>query len=109
MDFKKIFNTDILQKNEKAFNDIIKEEMSFDDKRKMYNKVKDENEVLTYILNNYKNELMGKNIGMIVMSEDLKYFIRYSIVDYYLVTLLEEFLNSNFQNFEDFVDILEEE
>jgi len=108
MDIEKIFNTKIMENDEKAFNHVIKNRMSFSDKRKLYNEVNDENEVLTYIFNNYKEELMSRNNGSIVISKDLKDLIRHTVVDYYLLSFLKEFLLSGFfRNFEGFVDTLD--
>src|SRR5699024_10672006 len=63
---------------------------------------------LTYIFNNYKEELMSRNNGSIVISKDLKDLIRHTVVDYYLLSFLKEFLLSGFfRNFEGFVYTLD--
>ncbi|QQO92905.1 hypothetical protein CPT_Madawaska_259 [Staphylococcus phage Madawaska] len=110
MDFKKTFNTDIMKIDRRIFYNIINVEMSLSDKRKMYNKVNDENEILTYVFDNYTDNVLRNNEGIMIMAKDLNDFIRHSIFDYYFFYLIKQFLpSSNFQNFEDFVIILEGE
>lgn len=111
MDVKKTFNADIMKNDEKAFNHIIKNCMSFYDKRKMYNEVNDDNEVLTYIFNNHKEELMKRNNGLIAISKDLKDLIRYTVVDYYLLSLLRDFssFSVGYRDIENFVEMLKME
>lgn len=109
MDIEKTFNAKIMENDESAFNDIIKKRMSFYDKRKLYNEVNDENEVLTYIFNNHKEELIIRNSGLIAISKDLKDLIRHTVVDYYLLSLLRDFSSSvsfSFQDIESFVEML---
>lgn len=110
MDIKKTFNADIMETDRRIFYDIINVEMSLSDKRKMYNKVNDENEVLTYVFDNYTDAILMNNEGIMTMAKDLNDLIRHSIFDYYFSSLIKQFLPStNFRNFEDFVRMLKRE
>ncbi|WRM43387.1 hypothetical protein [Staphylococcus phage LY01] len=109
MNVETTFNVEMMENNEKDFNYIISNIMSFHDKRKLYNEVNDDNEVLTYIFNNYKNELYGQNSSsIIVTSENLKELIRHSVVDYHLFVLLRNISSPAGFHIEGFVEILEE-
>ncbi|BDE75739.1 hypothetical protein [Staphylococcus phage S6] len=110
MDVKKTFNADIMETDRRIFYNIINVEMSLSDKRKMYNKVNDENEVLTYVFDSYTDYVLMENEGIMTMAKDLNDFIKHSIFDYHFSSLIKQFLPStNFRNFGDFVLMLERE